>query len=247
MAVPILHALLVAGLVVVIPLWDRHETRLLKAKPTSANRIRSYQKTIAWLWGATFLLLVTVPWDALVRPSFPAVEWPGPPRAARAVVLGMAAGALLAMTLPLLIARTNRAMRDRLVAQFATIGFFLPASRLERRWFVAVCLSAGICEEVIYRGFLIRYFTEAPLALPSAAAIVLAATAFGIAHGYQGLVGIVATAVTALLMTFAFVAAEHLWFPMVLHVLIDLRLLLVWPIEGRVPPTPPLDGSGGVA
>jgi len=48
-AIPILHALLVAGLVIVIPPWDRHETRLLTSKPTSGNRIRSYQRTIAWL------------------------------------------------------------------------------------------------------------------------------------------------------------------------------------------------------
>jgi membrane protease YdiL (CAAX protease family) len=240
-AVSTLHALLVAGLVLVIPLWDRHETRLLKTKPTSANRIRSYHKTIAWLWGATVLLLATVPWDALVRPSLPDIEWP---RAARATVVGMTAGALLAMLIPVLLARANTAMRERLIAQFATIGFFLPASRIERRWFVAVCLSAGICEEVIYRGFLIRFLAEAPLALPTAAAIALAAAAFGIAHGYQGFAGVVSTAVIALFMTVAFLAAGHLGLPMVLHILIDLRILLVWPLEGRVPPIPPVDRAG---
>ena len=55
----IVQGAFVLFLAIGIPLWDRRETRLLKAEPTAANRIRSYQKTIGWLWAATLFLLLT--------------------------------------------------------------------------------------------------------------------------------------------------------------------------------------------
>jgi len=105
-----------------------------------------------------------VPWASLVTPSFPQIAVPESPRAARLTILAIEGGLVLGMIAPIVAAKSNVVLRKRLIAQFATIGFFLPASRVERRWFVAVFLSAGICEEIIYRGFLIAYLSRGPLA-----------------------------------------------------------------------------------
>ncbi len=67
----------------------------------------------------------------------------------------------------------------------------LPQTATEKRWFDAVSVTAGICEEIIYRGFLFAYFAAW---LPGAAAgvvIVLAGLVFGLGHLYQGAAGIV--------------------------------------------------------
>lgn len=45
-------------------------------------------------------------------------------------------------------------------------------------------LTAGICEEAVYRGYLQKQFTALTKSLP--AGIILSALAFGAAHSYQG-------------------------------------------------------------
>jgi membrane protease YdiL (CAAX protease family) len=108
----------------------------------------------------------------------------------------------------------------------------LPRTRAERWGFAALALTAGITEEVIWRGFglglLFALLPHAPVTVP----IVLAALAFGWAHLYQGWTGVLATAVLGGLFAWLYWATGSLLLPMLLHVLIDLRALLV-----RVPAT----------
>lgn len=60
----------------------------------------------------------------------------------------------------------------------------LPQGRTEMWLWVALSLTAGICEEAIYRGYLQRQFIAVTRNVP--AGIVLSAAAFGSAHLYQG-------------------------------------------------------------
>jgi len=69
----------------------------------------------------------------------------------------------------------------------------LPHSAPERLAWVAVSLSVGFCEEVVYRGYLqtqLRSFTGS-----AAAAIVLQGALFGVAHLDQGAAGALRLAV----------------------------------------------------
>ncbi len=66
-----------------------------------------------------------------------------------------------------------------------TIGFLAPHTPLELLVWLAVCLTAGFCEEVIFRGFFQRQF--ASLTGNRWGGVVLQALLFGAAHGYQGL------------------------------------------------------------
>ncbi len=61
----------------------------------------------------------------------------------------------------------------------------LPRGPLEMMLWVALSVSAGICEETVYRGYLQRQFAAFTRSVPIA--ILLSAAMFGIAHGYQGL------------------------------------------------------------
>ena len=137
------------------------------------------------------------------------------------------------MVLPVILARTSTSARTRLLVQWGKISFFLPHSPLERGWFAAVCISAGICEEFIYRGFLIRYLLAGPFSLTPIVAVGVAAAIFALAHGYQGWFGVLTTGLLALILTMLFVLAQHLWLPMLVHLLLDLRILLIWPSDGE--------------
>lgn len=60
----------------------------------------------------------------------------------------------------------------------------LPQGRTEMWWWVALSITAGICEEAIYRGYLQRQFIAVTKNVTLG--IVLSAAAFGAAHLYQG-------------------------------------------------------------
>lgn len=65
------------------------------------------------------------------------------------------------------------------------IDTLLPRGPLEVAAWVLLSLSAGFCEEVVFRGYLQRQFRA--LTGSAAAAVAGQAVLFGLSHGYQGL------------------------------------------------------------
>ncbi|MGB6386692.1 MAG: CPBP family intramembrane glutamic endopeptidase [Terriglobales bacterium] len=63
--------------------------------------------------------------------------------------------------------------------------FLLPRGGVEMALWAVLSISAGICEEAVYRGYLQRQFTALTKSVP--AGIILSAMAFGGAHSYLGL------------------------------------------------------------
>jgi uncharacterized protein len=66
----------------------------------------------------------------------------------------------------------------------STTQFLLPHGSIEMTWWIVLSLTAGFCEEAIYRGYLQRQFIGLAKNVP--VGIVLSAAAFGGAHAYQG-------------------------------------------------------------
>ena len=67
----------------------------------------------------------------------------------------------------------------------ANTAFLLPHGVPESVLWVFVSVAAGVCEEIVFRGYLQRQL--AALTGSVTAGILLQAIAFGISHGYQGL------------------------------------------------------------
>jgi uncharacterized protein len=224
--VEILHLLILVALVVALPLYDRVETRRLKTSTDPRVRVRSYQKIVAYLWAMTIVLVATVPFRQLV--TAPQISAALSERAAGfsiPILIGLAAGLLL----PVILASRSPEGRSKQLGPLRAIAFFLPRTREERAWFAAVSVSAGICEEVIFRGFLIRYLDALPLGLGLWGAVIASAVIFGINHGYQGWKGIIVTSILALVFTAMFLLTGSLWIPIVVHALMDLRILVILP------------------
>jgi membrane protease YdiL (CAAX protease family) len=67
------------------------------------------------------------------------------------------------------------------------LDFLTPHGRFEIALWIVVAISAGICEETVFRGYLQRQFMALSKSAP--AGILLSAVAFGAAHAYQGYLG----------------------------------------------------------
>ena len=93
--------------------------------------------------------------------------------------LGIAGGFLLGSNIVLaLLGRLLRATPNQAIRNL------LPHGGFEVALYLVLVLTAEICEEIIFRGYLQRQF--AALARSAAAGLVIQGIVFGIAHGYQG-------------------------------------------------------------
>jgi membrane protease YdiL (CAAX protease family) len=64
------------------------------------------------------------------------------------------------------------------------VQFLLPHGGTELAAWMALSLTAGICEETLFRGYLQRQFMALTKSVPLG--ILFSAAMFGLAHGYQG-------------------------------------------------------------
>ena len=116
--------------------------------------------------------------------------------------------------------------RARLRQQFGPVTAVLPHTRTELYWFSTVSLTAGFCEEFLYRGYFIRvlapwlgWWGAAALSLPF----------FAVAHLYQGWNGVLRTGIVGALFTLVVAIFDSLWPAIALHALIDLGAgIIAW-------------------
>jgi hypothetical protein len=101
----------------------------------------------------------------------------------------------------------------------------LPRSSVERTTFVGVALTAGICEEILYRGFGLAFLHWAIPTVNLAVDVVVISLAFGAAHAYQGWSGVAATTIVGALFGLIVATTGTLFVAIAIHALFDLRIL----------------------
>ena len=120
------------------------------------------------------------------------------------------------------------ASRAKLARSLRSIADLLPRTVGERRTWVLLSITAGVTEELIYRGFVLCVLDHL---LPSAdtfTLLVVGGLIFGLAHLYQGIKGVVLTGILGVVLGSVMIGAG-LFAAMVVHTLIDLRLLVIPP------------------
>jgi membrane protease YdiL (CAAX protease family) len=225
----IIQHLLALFLIVVAPVWDHCATQRLKASKESRVKIAYYRAMLIIGWITTVIALVTVGWRAILRFDVGATvpSWLPQRGGARTLVAGVLIGLLLMIALSALQVRRSASIREKMEEAFLRLSFILPLTGEERIWWIFVSLTAGICEEILYRGFLIHYFFAVPFHVGLLLAVITSSMIFGAAHLYQGLAGVISTAILGLIFSAIFLTTGTLLVPMILHALIDLRVLLI--------------------
>ena len=142
------------------------------------NRVRAYVVTLFFEW-LMFVFVVTG-----VRRSGASVllvlgdHW----RSARQVLRDIGIGAGFWVVALALLWVFGRLLR--VDAHGPNMQFIFPHGGIEITLWIALSVTAGICEETIFRGYLQRQFMALTKSAP--AGIVISAAAFGAAHAYQG-------------------------------------------------------------
>ncbi|MGA8436610.1 MAG: CPBP family intramembrane glutamic endopeptidase [Candidatus Sulfotelmatobacter sp.] len=76
-------------------------------------------------------------------------------------------------------------------------------------------------------GFLIHYLCDFPWHARLLTAPGTSSMAFGMAHGYRGVAGILGTVFLGAFLAVIFVVTGSLWRPIALHAILDLRVLFL--------------------
>ena len=233
MAVLLQH-LLFAFLLVIAPVWDYSYMRRLKREPGPAGRIGVYQTLCAWLWIASIVACLVLGF----RPLFCITVAAGDAAWFEMLWVRWLLEIVIALFTAAVVLPYAIVMWKKLAGwprKYASAGalkpmmWFLPATASERRWFAAVSVTAGVCEEVLFRGFLLRYLHVFPWHGSLTAALFVAAVIFGLQHLYQGAVGSVMSGVIGFLLSLLFLLTGNLLAPIVLHAVMDLRMLVILP------------------
>ena len=104
----------------------------------------------------------------------------------------------------------------------------LPRTPGQLRGFIKLSFTAGIVEEIVYRGFVIWYLA---LVMPLWAAVVVSSILFGLGHSYQGPGGALKTGLVGLAFGGLYVLSGSIWLPIIGHALLDvLQGLMVFEV-----------------
>jgi membrane protease YdiL (CAAX protease family) len=207
-------ALIVIGLSVdSLVLWPKF-LRRSEADPARA-RVWLWSNSIVFLWG---LVAPGVALWMLDRRSWTMVKLVAPHGWSILGTIGLLLAVVIFYARPVaVIARARRANKRIKFPKGAARR--APHTRAEFAWWMALSVSAGFCEEFIFRGYLI-WLLQPMLGVwfAAAAALIL----FAVAHAYQGATGVVAAGIVGGLFTLIVLVLGSLVSAIAVHMLVDV-------------------------
>ena len=213
------HALFAAFLLDTIVGWLWYWPRCFRAAKAGVPGARSriYRIIEAEEWGLTACVIAV--WIAYGRPWQALRLGIGSPLR---LGIGLAFAALVIWLLraqrKAIFARPESLARLR--KKFDYADALMPHTPGERRGFQFVSISAGICEELFFRGFLMWYIAvwTGPVL-----AVVLSSVLFGFGHIYLDIREVPRTGILGVVFALIVLAAGSLWPAMIIHAAVDLN------------------------
>ena len=195
--------------------WPRFRAAVAAGRP--GTRVRVYLRGMSGQWlGSLGVVAIWIlearRWSAL------GLTLPHGWRLAVAIAVVLAAVGFLLLQVRQVMGlapETRVALRPSL----GDVTFLMPHTAAEARWWVGVSLTAGWCEELLFRGYLVWVF--APW-LGTVGAMMSVVIAFGLGHAYQGRQGVIKATVAGAVMATIVLASGSLIPAMIAHALIDI-------------------------
>ena len=212
-----LFVLLFAGVFPVIGFVSFRRLQRRVTAGETVSRVHMYMNTAASQWALFFLAIVG--WLFAARPW---AELGFSLTADLSFYVGVALTLLGIAFLVLQIVQVRRsdpAELRRMRDSFADLLLMMPRNGNELTRFYALSLTAGIVEEVLWRGFLFWYLGHF---MPLWAAAMISAIGFGVAHAYQGMRQVPSVVLVGAVFSGLYLLTGSLWLSIVLHAAVDV-------------------------
>jgi membrane protease YdiL (CAAX protease family) len=176
-------------LAVVVPWrgWARMQRLVALPSVASRDRIQLYLTSIATQW----VITIVVAWRALARGlAFAELGLKSTPLI-QLLLVGFSGAALFGAAHWVNLRRVGKSTNPA-VERIRMLGTkIFPHNNRELALFGLLSLTAGVCEEFLYRGFVCGALLH--VHTPTWAVLFISSVLFGLAHAYQGRGGVVGT------------------------------------------------------
>ena len=194
--------------------FRRYVQKARAGEPIDRPRLYLHTQIIEWL----FLAVLLSGWFYLQRPmSDLGFVVPGGSGFWLVAILVLIASVALSLS-GRSVRQLDQKARAKHRASFGDLGHFLPQNDRDLRSFYGISVTAGIVEEIVFRGFVLWYLS---LLMPLWWAVLASSVAFGLGHSYQGLGGMLRTGLAGLVLGIFYVVSGSIWLPIIAHVLLD--------------------------
>jgi len=202
----------------VLPWRGYQRMRALMALPqvTGRDRVTLYLATIGFQW----LLTLVIAWRALARGLSLRDLGVRFPAGVSSIAITLFGATLIAAAHWANVRRVSRA--DHAAARrLRDIGSrIFPRTKEETALFVLLAMTAGLCEEFLFRGFVLGALER--IGLAAWLAVLLSSAMFGLAHLYQGRGGSLGTALVGTIFAVVRIAYHSLLPSVVWHAVLDI-------------------------
>jgi len=192
-------------------------------------RLLFYRTQVLWEWSWVVVIVVIflpkaeqLPLIGLALPN--TIGW---------IIL---AALLIGIGLSIFLLRRNPRAMENMRHNLEASSYLLPSTPLERRWYAIAAVTAGICEELLYRGYFIYFLRTNFSAFINDFIIlsIISGVVYGLSRAYQGMRGISQTALTGFSFAIILFLGGSLLPAMAFHILAELRNLYLWhPEDGK--------------
>lgn len=205
-----------------------------KIKITEKVKLSFYKETIVWGWVPALIVFAFVFFSKLSlddigirKMMFGDIIW------LNVITLIISLIILCILLYQVYLYFTNTAYRKQMQEELdirkkssnyynrVTASLVVPYTVREKRYFFFVSLTAGICEELVWRGCILFLLAELFPALHFVVISGIACLLFGLFHCYQGWYGILKTSIIAVLFVLIYQTTGSLLLGMLLHFLFD--------------------------
>jgi len=206
-------------LAVVFPLMGVQDYRLLLRRTREGDadaRVTFYKGVLMWHWPLTIGL---VAWWLLSGNGLESLGLIPVAEGRQWVAIGVGVSVMLGQVIYLETVSRNADALTKIKKQMGALSNLAPQTRAENRLFGMVSITAGVCEEILYRGLLLATLVSLVGTWP---AVAISSLIFGLGHAYQGISGIAKTGLAGLVLALLTVFSGSLFIAIVLHAVVDL-------------------------
>ena len=227
----IVFVILVISMTIFFPISGYYEIRKLKksiAEGDNHKKIKFYYQQIIWSWIPIFLILIMIPLSGMNLKSI-GIKWIDIDTSSVSKwvffpTIGFYLIYLLYNTYLIIIYKYNRESRVKVAKGLVDdFKWFLPITRKEKRLWSRVSISAGITEEILYRGY---FFYALATVFPNLSIIhilFIATIIFGVGHIYLGK-EVIKSTLLGLLFGIFYIVFDSIIPVIIIHIAQDLVL-----------------------
>lgn len=203
---------LIIGLIYPTYLIFTYKKTNRRIKKDEKYRLIDYKETIFIFWMLTLLVIG----NTFIDRSLPLNFYP------TFSLVGILLAALILCFIGLQVATSRVSTIEKaesVIQKMQDNYHYLPKSKLEFIWFNLLSISAGICEEVIFRLFVFSYLLENTNLLT---AFILTNLIFALTHIGSGEQNILSAFILGLIFTSVYYFTNNIWLSIMLHSAIDI-------------------------